>query len=66
MLRKVFGPNREEVTVGRKKLHNGELHDFYSSAGVIHMIKSGRAQWLQHVAHMGKNRNAYMVFVRET
>jgi len=44
VLGKVFGPNREEVTGGRKKLHNGELHDFCSSAGVIRMIESGRIQ----------------------
>jgi hypothetical protein len=66
VLRKVFGPNREEVTGGRKKLHNGELHDFCSSAGVIQMIKSGRMQWPRHVAHTGENRNVYMDFVRET
>ena len=45
VLRKVFGPNREQVTGGREKLHGGELHDFHSSAGVIQMIKSGRIQW---------------------
>lgn len=41
VLRKVFGPKREEVTGWCKKLHE-ELHDFYSSPGTIHMIKSGR------------------------
>jgi len=46
VLGKVFGPNREEVTGSRKKLHNGELHDFCSSASVTQMIKSGRIQWL--------------------
>jgi hypothetical protein len=45
VMRKVFGPNGEEVTGGRKKLHNEELHDFYPSAGVIQMIKSRRIQW---------------------
>jgi hypothetical protein len=41
VLRRVFGPKRDEVTGGWRKLHNEELHNLYSSPSVIRMIKSG-------------------------
>jgi hypothetical protein len=41
-LRKIFGPKRDEVTGGWRKLHNEELHNFYSSSSIIRMIKSRR------------------------
>jgi hypothetical protein len=40
VLRRIFGPKRDEVIGGWKKLHNEELHNLYSSPGVIRMIKS--------------------------
>jgi hypothetical protein len=63
MLRRIFGPKREEVTGERRKLHNGELHNMYSSPGIIRQIKSRRMRWAGHVARMGEGRNMYMVLV---
>jgi hypothetical protein len=52
VLRRVFGPKRDEVTVEWKKLHNKELHDLYSSPSIIRIIKSRRMRWAVHVARM--------------
>jgi hypothetical protein len=43
VLRRIFGPKRDEVTGGWRKLHNEELNNFYSSPSIIRMIKIGRA-----------------------
>jgi hypothetical protein len=63
VLRRIFGPNTDEVTGGWRKLHNQELHKLYSSPRMIGMIKSRRIGWEGHVAQMGKKRNAYRIFV---
>jgi hypothetical protein len=60
VLRRIFGPKRDEVTGDWRKLHNEELHDFYSSPNIIRMIKSRRIIWAGYVARMGK-RNAYRI-----
>jgi hypothetical protein len=52
MLRRIFGPKRDEVTGGWRKLHNEELHNLYSSPSIIGMIKSRRMRWAGHVARM--------------
>jgi hypothetical protein len=62
MLKRIFGPKRDEVTGEWRKLHNEELHDLYSSPSIIRMIKS-RTGWAAHVARMGENRNACKLFV---
>jgi hypothetical protein len=54
MLRRIFGPKRDEVTGGWRKLHNKELHNLYSSPSVIRMIKSRMMRWAGHVARMGR------------
>jgi hypothetical protein len=54
MLRRIFGPKRDEVTGDWRKLHNEELHNLYSSPDVIRMIKSRRMSWAGHVARMGE------------
>jgi hypothetical protein len=54
MLRRIFGPKRDEVTGGWRKLHNEELHNLYSSPSVIRMIKSRRMMWAGHVARVGR------------
>jgi hypothetical protein len=59
VLRRIFGPKRDEVTGGWRKLHNEELHNLYSSRSIIRMIKSRRMRWTGHVARMGEKRNAY-------
>jgi hypothetical protein len=51
--RRIFGPKRDEVKGGWRKLHNEELHNLYSSPSVIKMIKSRRITWAGHVARMG-------------
>jgi hypothetical protein len=53
VLRKIYGPKRDEVIGGWRKLHNEELHNLYSSPSVIRMIKSRRMRWAGHVARMG-------------
>jgi hypothetical protein len=50
VLRRIFGPKRDEVTGGRRKLHNEELHDLCSSPSVISMIKLRRMRWAGHLA----------------
>jgi hypothetical protein len=59
VLRKIFGPKRDEVTREWRKLHNEELRDLYSSPSIIRIIKSRRMRWAGHVARMGEKRNAY-------
>jgi hypothetical protein len=50
VLRKIFGPSRDEVAAGWRELHNEELLDLYSSQSIIKMIKSRRMRWAGHVA----------------
>ena len=54
VLRKMFGPKRDEVTGEWRKLHNEELNDLYSSPNIIRVIKSRRMRWEGHVARMGR------------
>jgi hypothetical protein len=63
VLRRIFGPKREEVTGEWRKLHNEELHDLYCSTSIIRIIKSRRMRWAGHVARMGEKRNAYRLLV---
>jgi hypothetical protein len=63
VLRRIFGPKRDEVTGEWRKLHNEELRDLYSSPSIIKIIKSRRMRWAGHVAQMGEKRNAYRLFV---
>jgi hypothetical protein len=52
VLRRIFGPKREEVGSWRK-LHNDELHSLYSSPNIVRVIKPRRMRWIGHVARMG-------------
>jgi hypothetical protein len=61
--RRIFGLKRDEVIGGWRKLHNEELHNFYSSPIIIRMIKLRRMGWAVRVAHMGEKRNAYRLLV---
>jgi hypothetical protein len=63
VLRRIFGPKRDEVTGEWRKLHKGELHNLYSSPDIIRQIKSRRMRWAGHVARMGEGRNVYRVLV---
>jgi hypothetical protein len=63
VLRRIFGPRRDEVTGGWRKLHNEELHNLYFSPNIIRMINSRRMRWAGHVARMEETRNAYRILV---
>jgi hypothetical protein len=63
VLRRIFGPKRDEVTGGWRKLHNEELHSLYSSPSRIIIIKSRRTICTRHVARMGEMRNKYRILV---
>jgi hypothetical protein len=63
VLRRIFGPEMDEVTGGWRKLHNEELHGLYSSPSIIRVIKSRRMRWAGHVARMGEVRGAYNILV---
>jgi hypothetical protein len=65
VLRRIFGPKRDEVTGGWRKVHNEELHNLYSSPSIIRVIKSRRLRWAGHVARMGEKRNAYRILARK-
>ena len=56
VLRRIFGPGRDEVTGEWRRLHNKELNDLCSSPNIVRMIKSRRMRWAGHVACMGEER----------
>ena len=63
MLRRVFGPKRNEVTGEWRKLHNKELSDLYSLPNIVRVVKSRRMRWAGHVARMGEGRGVHSVLV---
>jgi hypothetical protein len=63
VLRRIFGPKRDEVTGEWRKLHNEELHNLYSSTDIIRQVKSRRMRWAGHMARMGEERKLYKVLV---
>jgi hypothetical protein len=63
VLRRIFGPKRDEVTGEWRRIHNGERYDLYSSSNIIRVIKSRRMRWAGHVARMGERRGAYRILV---
>ena len=58
VLRRVFGPKRDEVTREWRKLHNEELRDLYSLPNIQRVVKSRRMRWAGHVARIGEERCA--------
>jgi hypothetical protein len=62
VLRKIFGPKREEDGSWRK-LHNDELHSLYSSLNIVRVIKPRRMRWAGHVARMGEGRGVYRILI---
>jgi hypothetical protein len=63
VLKRMFGPMRDEAIEVWRKLHNEELHNFYSSPGLIRMIKLRRMRFAVHVARMGAKRNACRILL---
>jgi hypothetical protein len=63
VLRRIFGPKRDEVTGEWRKLHSEELHILYSSPNSMRQIKSRRMRWTGHVACMREERSVYKVLV---
>ena len=63
VLRRVFGPKRDEVTGEWRKSHNEELRDLYSLPNIVRVVKSRRMRWAGHVARMGEGRGVYRVLL---
>jgi hypothetical protein len=63
VLRRIFGPKRDEVTGSWRKLHNEELHGLYSPPSIVRVIKARRMRWVGHVACMGEVRGVYNILV---
>ena len=63
VLRRIFGPRRNEVTGEWRRLHNEEINDLYSSRNIVRVIKSRRMRWAEHVARMSEERGMYRVLV---
>jgi hypothetical protein len=61
VLRRIFGPKKDEVTREWRKLHNQVLRELYSSVSIIRIIKTRRMRWVGHVARM--KRNVYRLLV---
>ncbi|PSN38822.1 hypothetical protein C0J52_23508 [Blattella germanica] len=62
VLRKIFGPKRDEETGEWRRLHNTGLNDFYGKPDIIRIIKSYRLRWAGHVTHMGNERGVRRIF----
>jgi hypothetical protein len=65
VLRRTFGPKREEVAGGWRRLHNEELRNLRASPDVITVMKSRIMRWVEHVARMREMTNAYKILVGE-
>jgi hypothetical protein len=63
VLRRIFGPKRDEATGEWRRLHNEGLNDLYSSPNIIRIIKSRRMRWAGHVAGMREKRGVYRILV---
>jgi hypothetical protein len=66
VLRRIFGPKRDEVTGEWRKLHNEELNGLYCSPTIVRVIKSARMRWAEHVARIGGGERRVQDFGGET
>jgi len=65
VLRRIFGPKRDDITGEWRKLHNEELNNSYSSPNIVRVIKSRRMRWTGHVARMGKRKSVCRILVQK-
>jgi hypothetical protein len=65
VLRKIFGPKKNEVVGGWRKLLNEELHNLYSSPDIVKLIRSRKMRSEERVAHMREKMNAYRMLVEK-
>jgi hypothetical protein len=63
VLRRIFGPKRDEVIGDWRKLHNEDFHNLYSSPNIIRMMRSRRMRSAGYVARMGEKRNTHRILV---
>jgi len=63
VLRRIFGPRKNEVTEEWRRLHNEELNDLYSSPNIVRVIKSRIMRWVGHVACVGERRGIYRILL---
>ena len=63
VLKRIFGPKKDEVTGEYRTLHNEELSDLHSASSIVRVIKLRRMRWAGHVARMGKGRRVHRVLV---
>jgi hypothetical protein len=63
VLRRIFGPKRDDVIGEWRKLHNEELSDLYCSPNIVQVIRSKRMRWAGHAVRMGDSRGVYRVLV---
>jgi len=63
VLKRIFGPRRDEVTGDWRRLHNEELNDLYCSPNIVRVIKSRRMRWAGHVVRMGEERGVHRVLL---
>ena len=66
VLRRIFGPKREEVTEEWRKLHNEELNDLYCSPNIFRVVKSIIMRWAGHEARIAEKRGVYRVLVEKS
>ena len=65
VMRRIFGPRKDEVTGEWRRLHNEELNDLYSSPNIVRVIKSRRIRWAGHVTRMGEDRGVCRVLLEK-
>jgi hypothetical protein len=65
VLRRIFGPERDEVMGEWRKVHNEELHNLYSSPDIIRQVKSRRMRWAGHVTRMVEDSKVFKVLVEK-
>jgi len=63
VLRRIFGPRRDEITGKWRRPHNEELNDLYCSPNIVRVIKWRRMRWAGHVTRIGEERGVYRVLV---